>query len=107
MLWQQLCQDLRLWQDLRYAARMMARRPVFSVIAVVSLAIALGANTAVFSFARAVVLKALPVAGAERLVIVRQQNETFHIENCCFSYPFLRELRAQDVDFEDVLAVQT
>src|SRR5271156_2205550 len=70
----------RLWQDLRYAARVMARRPVFTAIAVLSLAIALGANTAVFSFARAVVFKSLPVPGAARLVILRQRNETFHME---------------------------
>jgi len=95
----------RLWQDLRYAARMMARRPVFTAIAVLSLAIALGANTAVFSFARAVVFKSLPVPGADRLVILRQRNETFHMENCCFPYPFFAELRKQDTGFEDVLAV--
>jgi predicted permease len=97
----------RLWLDLLYAARMMVRRPVFTAVAVLSLAIALGANTAVFSFARAVVLKVLPVPGAERLVIIRQQNEMFHIENCCFLYPFFRELRKQDAGFEDVLAVRS
>jgi predicted permease len=95
----------RLWQDLRYAARMMARRPVFTAIAVLSLAIALGANTAVFSFARAVVFKSLPVPGADRLVILRQRNETFHIENCCFPYPFFEELRKQDAGFEEIVAV--
>ncbi len=96
----------RLWQDLRYATRIMARRPVFAAVAVLSLAIALGANTAVFSFARAIVLKTLPVPGAERLVLIRQHNEMFHIENCCFMYPFFRELRKQDAGFEDVLAVK-
>lgn len=95
----------RLWQDFRYAARMMARRPLFTAIAVLSLAIALGANTAVFSFARAVVFKSLPVPGADRLVILRQRNETFHIENCCFPYPFFEELRKQDAGFEEILAV--
>jgi predicted permease len=95
----------RLWQDFRYAARIMARRPVFTAIAVLSLAIALGANTAVFSFARAVVFKSLPVPGAERLVILRQRNETFHMENCCFPYRFFAEMRKQDTGFEDMLAV--
>lgn len=91
--------------DLRYALRTMGRRPVFTTVAVLSLAIALGANTAVFSFVNAIVLKTLPVPGASRLVIIRQQNEQFHIENCCFSYAFFRELRKQETDFEDVLAL--
>src|SRR5262245_21940555 len=76
---------------------MMRRRPMFTAIAVLSLVIALAANTAIFSFARAIVLKTLPVAGAERLVILRHQDEMFHIENCCFPYAFFRELRKQDV----------
>jgi predicted permease len=92
-------------RDLRYAIRTMRRRPAFTAVAVLSLAIALGANTAVFSFVNAIVLRQLPVPGAERLVIVRQNNEMFHIENCCFSYPFFRELRKQDQDFEGALAM--
>ncbi len=96
----------RLWRDLRYAARIMVRRPGFTAVAVLSLAIALGANTAIFSFARAIVLKTLPVPGAERLVLIRQHNEMFHMENCCFTYPFFRELRRQGGVFEDVLAVR-
>src|SRR5579883_2338611 len=92
-------------RDVRYAWRSMARRPAFAAVAVGSLAIALGANTAVFAFVNAIVLKRLPVAGAERLVILRQKNEQFHMENCCFGYPFFRELRRARTDFEDVLAV--
>ena len=92
-------------RDVRYAWRAMARRPAFTAVAVGSLAIALGANTAVFAFVNAIVLKRLPVAGAERLVILRQKNEQFHMENCCFGYPFFRELRRARTDFEDVLAV--
>lgn len=95
----------RLARDLRYAVRTMRRRPMFTAVAVLSLAIALGANTAVFSFVNAIVLRRLPVPGAERLVILRQKNETFGIENCCFTYPFFRELRKQDADFEDTLAL--
>ena len=95
----------RLARDLRYALRTMRRRPVFTAVAVLSLAIALGANTAVFSFVNAIVLRRLPVPGAERLVILHQKNETFGIENCCFTYPFFRELRKQDADFEDALAL--
>jgi predicted permease len=92
-------------RDLRFALRTMARRPAFAAVAVLSLAVALGANTAVFAFVNAIVLRTLPVAGAQRLVILRQKNEQFHMENCCFGYPFFRELRRQDTGLEDVLAV--
>jgi predicted permease len=92
-------------RDVRFALRSMARRPAFATVAVLSLAIALGANTAVFSFVNAIVWKKLPVAGAERLVILRQKNEQFHMENCCFSFRFFREIRRQDTGLEDVLAI--
>src|SRR2546426_6186475 len=87
------------------ALRMLRRNRTFAAVAVLSLGLALAANTAVFSFVNAIVLKRLPVPGADRLVIVRQQNEMFHMENARFSYAFFRELRKQDSDFEDVAAV--
>jgi predicted permease len=92
-------------RDLHWALRSMARRPGFTAVAVVSLAIALGANTAVFSFVNAIVLKTLPVTDPARLTILRQKNEQFHMENCCFSYAFFNELRRQRGDFEDVLGI--
>ncbi len=94
-------------RDARYAARSITRRPAFTAAAVGSLAIALGANTAVFAFVNAIVLKRLPVAGAERLAVLRQKNEQFHMENCCFGYPFFRALRRARTDFDDVLAINS
>jgi predicted permease len=95
----------QIFDDLRFALRSLRKRPSFTLVAIVSLAVALGANTAIFSFARAIVIKTLPVPGADRLVILRQHNEMFHMENCCFTHRFFEELRKQDVGFEDVLAV--
>jgi predicted permease len=93
-------------QNLRYAARTLRRSPLFTTVAVLSLALGIGANTAVFSFLRAVVLKQLAVPGADRLVILRQHNETFHIENCCFVYRFFQEIRKKDVGFDAMAAVR-
>src|SRR5215212_6733863 len=71
------CRDMRrvnyiehLFQDLRYAARIIGRSPAFALIAVITLALGIGANTAIFSTVDSVLVRALPFADPNRLVMV-------------------------------------
>src|SRR5579872_1766448 len=60
----------RLSEDLRFTARMLARSPAFTLVAILTLALGIGANTAIFGVANAVLFRPLPYRDADRLVIV-------------------------------------
>ena len=60
--------------DLRYACRSLLRQPTFAAVAILTLVLGIGTNTAIFSVIKAVLLNQLPYADASRLVVVREQN---------------------------------
>src|SRR5262245_50528961 len=60
-----------MWRDFRHAARLLRRNPAFTVVAVLSLALGVGANTAIFQFLNAVRMRSLPVPHPEQLAEVR------------------------------------
>ena len=109
-------------QDLRYAARAMAAAPAFTALAMLSLALGIGANTAIFSFMDAILLRSLPVADPQSLVILRthMHEAEFHgsdhhdgayfdstgFKYSIFAYPVFDLFRQDDRFFSTVFAYQ-
>jgi hypothetical protein len=88
------------WQDLRYGIRGLRKNLAFSAAAVVTLALGIGANTAIFSVVNGVLLQSLPYGGGERLVRIRQDAPSANIEDSGFSPPDFGDYRTQTSSFE-------
>ena len=100
----------RLWQDLRHGVRRLVKTPGFSLIAVVTLALGMGANTAIFSLLDQVMLRRLPVERPAELVVlrspgpVRGQLNSDGDNAASFSFPMYQNLREKSTAFAGLLA---
>jgi putative ABC transport system permease protein len=93
-----------LLQDLRYGVRMLMKRPSFTLIAVVALALGIGANTAIFSVVNAVLLRALPYKHANQLVVLWEHKRTSNKEHNVVAPADFLDWRDQAQSFDAMAA---
>ena len=91
-------------QDFKYALRMLRKAPAFTAIAVITLALGIGANTAIFSVVNSVLLKPLPFPEPDRLVSVSGLNTRLGEKGRALSFPDIEDLQKQNTVFEHVSA---
>ena len=93
-----------IYQDLRYALRMMRKNPGFSLIVVATLALGIGANAAMFSLTDRVLLQRLPVTNPDQLTVVLTRSPEDSEGDESFSYPMYQDLRDRNDAFSGVIA---
>ncbi|HEX7892907.1 MAG TPA: ABC transporter permease [Terriglobales bacterium] len=91
-----------LFQDVRYGLRVLIKKPAFTIVAVLTLALGVGANTAIFSIVNAVLLRSLPYPDPDRLVRIFFNEPGVGLRDVRFSKPELDDLQTRSGVFEDV-----
>ena len=94
-----------LWQDVRFGARVLLKRPGFTLIAVVTLALGIGANTAIFSLVNAVLLRPLNYAAPEQLVMVWEEVAALNVKTDTPSVANYVDWKTQNQSFADMAAL--
>ncbi|HXT86141.1 MAG TPA: ABC transporter permease [Verrucomicrobiae bacterium] len=94
------------WQDVRYALRMLRKSPMLTVIVVLTLALGIGANTAIFGIVNGFILRPLPVKSPQEVMVLAASVPGDVIGDYQLSYPELADFRAQADTFSDLLAYQ-
>ena len=92
-----------LMQDIRYGARMLAKSPGFTLIAVLTLALGIGANTAIFSVVNSTLLAPLPFRDASQLVNLHAHSNFFDFWNLGLSLPDINDIRSRSKSFSAVV----
>ena len=90
------------WQDLRYGMRLLGKNPGFTAVAVLTLALGIGANTAIFTVINTILLRPLPYDDPDRLVTLWESNPLRKLEQARVTPPNLAEWREQSSSFEDI-----
>src|ERR1700722_20019545 len=97
------------FQDIAYGSRAMLRSPALTIVALLSLALGIGANTAIFSLLDAVMLRSLPVKDPAQLVLLGKGNTSGITDDFArtqlYSYPFYRQMWGKNQVFSDTAAI--
>jgi putative ABC transport system permease protein len=93
-----------IWQDVKYGVRVLAKSPGFTAVAILVTALAIGANTAIFSVINAVLLRPLPYQHSERIMTVWGTHAKRGLIHAPFSYPDFADFHAQSNSFDGLAA---
>jgi putative ABC transport system permease protein len=94
------------WQDIRYAFRMLGKSPMLTAIVILTLALGIGANTAIFGLVNGLLLRPLPVKSPEQIMVLAAQLQGDTVGIFTLSYAELTDLRKQADTFSDVFGSQ-
>jgi len=92
-----------MWKDVIYGVRVLLRSKTFSIVAIITLGLGIGANTAIFSAVNGVLLKGLPYSNGDELVILRQEAPLARVKNMQFSVHDIADLKEQNSSFSSVV----